>query len=353
MPFSVPWTETPAEDFARQFVTHHWRMRSGFTAKDWSLYFAVYHDDELVGTQSVSTSSYLVTRTGETGSWLGMSFQGRGIGTLMRQAIIALMFDHLDAAQVTSGAFLDNPASLAVSRKLGYRPNGQVRHERRAGELAVNQHLVLTPENFVRPVGSLAGSGDSRFPRLRRSRLVRREIRPEFLDPGEHSAVEGSGVAAGFDDLPTGVGRTLPGLAVEDHGATGHGLRLECSNRNEFVTRYRDQGMFERFADVDQPERPLTSFAFGQPGREIRRRDRRSDGWCLHRLACRSTRGGPVVGALHAELRPAHRERVEHEQSAEKGIAQPADQLHRLGRHHRANNAADRAEDTGFRARGD
>lgn len=163
MPFSVPWTETPAEDFARQFLTHHWRMRSSFTAKDWSLSFAVYHDDELVGIQSVSTNSYLVTRTGETGSWLGMPFQGRGIGTLMRQAIIALMFDHLDAVQVTSGAFLDNPASLAVSRKLGYQPNGQVRHERRPGELAVNQQLVLTPENFVRPSQALQVQGIPAF----------------------------------------------------------------------------------------------------------------------------------------------------------------------------------------------
>lgn len=151
MPFSMPWTDTPAEDFARQFVTHHWRVRSSFTPKEWSLDFAVYHEDTLVGTQSVATRSYLVTKTGETGSWLRMPFQGRGIGTLTRQAICVLMFDHLDAAEVTSGAFLDNPASLGVSRKVGYRPNGQLRQERRPGELAVNQQLVLSPQDFVRP----------------------------------------------------------------------------------------------------------------------------------------------------------------------------------------------------------
>jgi RimJ/RimL family protein N-acetyltransferase len=163
MPFAVPWTETPAEDFARQFVTHHWRVRSSFTPKDWSLDFAVHHDDTLVGTQSISTHSYLVTRTGETGSWLGMPFQGRGIGTLMRQSICALMFDHLDAAEVTSAAFLDNPASIAVSRKVGYRPNGQLRQERRAGELAVNQQLVLSPENFVRPAEAVQVQGIPAF----------------------------------------------------------------------------------------------------------------------------------------------------------------------------------------------
>jgi RimJ/RimL family protein N-acetyltransferase len=163
MPFTVPWTDTPPEDFVRQFVTHHWGARSRFTRQNWSLDFAVYHEDSLVGTQSINTSSYLVTKTGETGSWLGMPFQGRGIGTQMRQAICALMFDHLDAAEVTSGAFLDNPASLAVSRKVGYQPNGRLRQERRPGDLGVLQQLVLLPENFVRPAEAVHVEGIPAF----------------------------------------------------------------------------------------------------------------------------------------------------------------------------------------------
>jgi hypothetical protein len=79
-----------------------------------------------------------------------MAHQGRGIGTAMRRAICALAFDHLDAEEVTSGAFTDNPASLAVSRKVGYRLGGQTRLRRRQGELAVNQQLVLRPDDLVR-----------------------------------------------------------------------------------------------------------------------------------------------------------------------------------------------------------
>jgi len=56
----------------------------------------------------------------------------------------------LDAEEVTSGAFTDNPASLAVSRKVGYRLDGQTRLRRRQGELAVNQQLVLRPDDLVR-----------------------------------------------------------------------------------------------------------------------------------------------------------------------------------------------------------
>lgn len=37
----------------------------------------------------------------------------------MRQALCAFLFDCLDAQEITAGAFVDNPASLAVSRKVG------------------------------------------------------------------------------------------------------------------------------------------------------------------------------------------------------------------------------------------
>lgn len=90
-----------------------------------------------------------MTRTGETGSWLGQKYQGRGIGTQMRQAICAFLFDYLDAAEITSGAFIDNPASLAVSRKVGYRPDG-TRRLARKGEAAVSQRLLLAAADLVR-----------------------------------------------------------------------------------------------------------------------------------------------------------------------------------------------------------
>ena len=150
MPFYFPWTDAPADELARNTAQYHWRCRADFSPAAWDLHLATYVDGTLAGTQGFSTSDYLVTRTGETGSWLGREHQGRGIGTAMRQAMCALLFDHLGAAEITSGAFLDNPSSLAVSRKVGYRDNGVRRHKRREGELALNQRLVLTPDDFVR-----------------------------------------------------------------------------------------------------------------------------------------------------------------------------------------------------------
>ena len=130
------------------------------------LNLGVWWQGELVGVQGVTTSNFVVRRTGETGSWLGSQHQGQGLGTVMRQVMCVLLFDHLGFTEITSGAFVDNPASLAVSRKVGYRVNGTERYERR-GELAEMTMLALRPE---RP-------GAARRPgRGRRCRPVRRLI---------------------------------------------------------------------------------------------------------------------------------------------------------------------------------
>lgn len=150
MPFSEPWTLAPAERLPAELVRYYSSVRAGFRPESFDLLFAVRVGGVLVGTQGLHARQFAVTRTVETGSWLGLAHQGQGIGTRMRRAICAYAFDHLGAAEVTSGAFLDNPASLAVSRKVGYRPNGMVRLQRREGEMALNQKLVLTPTDFVR-----------------------------------------------------------------------------------------------------------------------------------------------------------------------------------------------------------
>lgn len=126
------------------------RHLAEFTPTKFDLSFVVRIDGEPAGVQALHTEHFAITRTAETGSWLGRRFQGQGWGTRMRQAVCAFAFDELGATEVTSGAFLDNPASLAVSRKVGYRPNGQQRLRRGEGELAINQRLVLTLDSFVR-----------------------------------------------------------------------------------------------------------------------------------------------------------------------------------------------------------
>ncbi len=173
MPFIYPWSDAPVAELGRNMAIHYWRNRAEFTPQHWGLELVVRWNDRIVGCQGFEAANYLVTRTGETGSWLGREFQGQGIGTLMRQTLCAFVFDHLDAEEITSAAFLDNPASLAVSRKVGYVANGQSREKRRDGELAFSQKLSLAPDALFRhgydilvegvePVRRLIGLDESR-----------------------------------------------------------------------------------------------------------------------------------------------------------------------------------------------
>lgn len=150
MPFYHPWTDAPVAEIPLGMAQYHWSQRASFSPARWSLDLGVWVGGELVGTQGFGAHDYLVTCTGETGSWLGIGHQGRGIGTRMRQAICAFAFDHLDAVEITSGAFLDNPASIAVSHKVGYVDNGITRKKRRGEEVAEHLALRLTRETFVR-----------------------------------------------------------------------------------------------------------------------------------------------------------------------------------------------------------
>ena len=164
MPFYTPWSRTPPEEMPRSMGQYHWGRRAGFSVGDWVADFAVFYHGEPVGSQGISTHDYLITRTGETGSWLSRRYQGKGIGTAMRQVICAFAFDCLDAEQITSSAYADNPASLAVSRKCGYTPNG---HElkSRMGKVVTLQHVVLEPANLVRYEHGLTVQGLTEFRR--------------------------------------------------------------------------------------------------------------------------------------------------------------------------------------------
>ena len=166
MPFYVPWSTRPPDELAPNTAAYFWRNRASFAPEQWTLDLAVWWDGELVGVQGFSTEQYLVTRTGETGSWLGAAHQGRGIGTHMRRTVCAFVFDHLDAEEVTSGAFVDNPASYAVSAKVGYRLNGRQRRQRRPGEQAFVQRFCLSTTDLDRTGIDLDLAGVGAFRRF-------------------------------------------------------------------------------------------------------------------------------------------------------------------------------------------
>lgn len=127
-----------------------WRARANITPQDWVLTMGVFEGARLIGAQDVSARDFAKRRVVDSGSYLRLDVQGRGIGTLMRQMMLVLAFDHLGAARAESAAIVGNDSSLAVSRHCGYRLNGTA--VTLNGENRVElQRVVLSPEEFVRP----------------------------------------------------------------------------------------------------------------------------------------------------------------------------------------------------------
>ena len=130
MPFDVPWTARPSPELERESFRFFARCWANWTTEEWDLPFAVRVDGEVVGVQGIHGIDFPHRRTFITGSWLGRAHQGRGIGKEMRAAVLHFGFDGLGARRAETGAFHDNAASLAVTRALGYEPNGDVVKER-------------------------------------------------------------------------------------------------------------------------------------------------------------------------------------------------------------------------------
>ncbi|NDU77400.1 GNAT family N-acetyltransferase [Actinomadura sp. DSM 109109] len=149
MPFKVPWTDRPPAEVARGVVQHHWSTLAAWTPERWALDLTVFHAGEVVGQQTVRAHDLAVIRQVDTGSWLGRRHQGQGIGTEMRAAVLHLAFAGLGADEALSSAFEDSHASNAVSRKLGYRPNGVGRRAVR-GSMTIDRRFLLTRAGWER-----------------------------------------------------------------------------------------------------------------------------------------------------------------------------------------------------------
>lgn len=147
MPFAHPWTDLPPAERARSVMRFHWKKLADWTVEDWNLQLAVFLDGTVIGTQGVSARDFHILREVRTGSWLGRHYQGQGIGTEMRAAVLELAFTGLNAESAVTAALTDNAASNAVSRKLGYQPNGRVRSLVRQ-TLGYEQRYALDRDNW-------------------------------------------------------------------------------------------------------------------------------------------------------------------------------------------------------------
>jgi RimJ/RimL family protein N-acetyltransferase len=123
-PFANLWTDRQGRDFERRFAQYFWSQRARWSVASWALPFAVRLQGRLIGVQQVQADEFAVLRTISTASWLGTAFQGSGLGTEMRAAVLSFAFAVLGAEAAISGAYDYNLGSIRVSEKLGYGRNG-------------------------------------------------------------------------------------------------------------------------------------------------------------------------------------------------------------------------------------
>lgn len=148
-PFTRAWAGKDPLAMGQALASRYWKYRALSPTEEWALPLIARHHGDIVGVQGFEAVKYCVLRTPDPFSWLTSSVQGQGIGTLMRQALCAFLFDELDAVAITSGAYLDNPASAAVSRKVGFASNGAKRELRDDGA-ADHLKFILDRERFNR-----------------------------------------------------------------------------------------------------------------------------------------------------------------------------------------------------------
>lgn len=158
MPFQRPWTDADPRYLGRGMLQHFWRCRASVSPESWSLHFLVRCDGRVAGVQSMTADGFGVLREVGTGSYLGREFQGRGLGTEMRSAVLAFAFDVLGAATARSSYLGDDGASAGVSRHLGYSDDGTALVAPR-GEPVTEHRVLLRPEDFVRPDWELEVTG--------------------------------------------------------------------------------------------------------------------------------------------------------------------------------------------------
>ena len=151
MPFSVPWTRAEPDALKRGVLTHGWAMRQNVHPAAWAFPSVVLHEGEIAGVQDIRADKFAIRRTVSTGSWLGIDFHGRGIGTKMRTAVLQLAFEGLDAQWAESGSRIGNTSSARVSEKVGYRADG-LQIQAIGDEQAVMQRWRMTRDQWFERV---------------------------------------------------------------------------------------------------------------------------------------------------------------------------------------------------------
>jgi RimJ/RimL family protein N-acetyltransferase len=120
-----------------------------------SVYFSIYRQ-KFMGIVSVRTNE---NNEADLGYWLERSAWGQGFMSEAARAVVSHAFRKFGYADIHSGAYEDNRASMAVLQKLGFQSHGEQIHHNETRNCDVKcLRVKLSRERFEQLFGSLESS---------------------------------------------------------------------------------------------------------------------------------------------------------------------------------------------------
>lgn len=152
--YAFPWLFKPGMNTPAAAAQFRWTNRAQLRPEKWSLDFIVreVHSGEILGTIDARAQDFAMAREIATGSWVFHRFQGQGVGTLIRHAVVAFGLDYLGTQAMTTSWVAQNEASARVSQKLGYQVVSE--GEEKAGPQNSSQRHVIArveADTYKRP----------------------------------------------------------------------------------------------------------------------------------------------------------------------------------------------------------
>lgn len=128
--FPHPYALSDAEQYIAAVADH-----------DPVTHFAIEVDQAAVGGISLRVGSDVERRSAELGYWLGEEYWGRGIMSSAVRAITGYALGELGLLRVFAVPFDNNPASVRVLEKAGYRREGLMRKSAVKDGVVLDQFL--------------------------------------------------------------------------------------------------------------------------------------------------------------------------------------------------------------------
>ncbi len=118
--------------------------------EDWHIPFAVFYKGKVIGLVTMFSHNFPITQGYGISYWIGLQYQGHGLGTEAFQALLFFGFVGLGAQEAYAGAYSDNIPSLHLMEKLGFVFNGEYWMARQ-GKAIKDRRMRLPKENWIKP----------------------------------------------------------------------------------------------------------------------------------------------------------------------------------------------------------